>query len=268
MKRIGLIAGSGQFPLIWVREAKRQGYEVTAVGHIGETEEELETLADSLVWVQLGELNKIIKVLKKAGITETALAGGIRKTRMFKDVKPDLRALNLLARVGAPKDDALLRAISDELASDGIRVVESTVFLSSLLTPQGPLTSRMPSREEEKDVAFGWKVVKELGQLDIGQCVVVKRQTVLAVEAIEGTDETIRRGGRLAQKGAVVVKACKPQQDVRFDLPAVGKQTIAVMLEVGATALALEAGRTIMLEKELLIKKADESGISVIGVKR
>jgi UDP-2,3-diacylglucosamine hydrolase len=268
VKRIGLIAGSGQFPLIWVREAKRQGYEVMAVGHIGETEKELETLADSLVWVRLGELNKIIKAFKKADITETALAGGIRKARMFKDVKPDLRALSLLARVGVPKDDALLRAISDELASDGIKVVESTVFLSSLLTPQGSLTSRAMSGEEEKDIAFGWKVVKELGQLDIGQCVVVKRQTVLAIEAMEGTDETIRRGGQLAQEGAVVVKACKPQQDVRFDLPTVGKQTIAVMFEVGATVLALEAGRTIMLEKEQLLKKAEDSGISVIGVKR
>ena len=266
MKKIGLIAGSGQFPLIWVREAKRQGYEVTAIGHVGETAEELETIADTFVWVRLGELGKIIKTFKKEGIKEAVLAGGIRKARMFKDVRPDLRAMSLLARVGAPKDDVLLRAISDELASDGINVLESTSFLSSLLTPQGSLTSRSASREEERDIDFGWKMVKELGQLDIGQCVVVKRQTVLAIEAIEGTDETIRRGGLLAQEGAVVVKARKPQQDVRFDLPTVGTETIAVMFEVGATVLALEAKRTIMLEKEQLINNANAAGISVIGI--
>ena len=264
-KKVGLISGSGQFPLIWVREAKRLGYHVTAIAHIGETVQELEAVADSVVWVRLGELGKIIRTFKDADISQVAFAGGIRKARMFKDAKPDLRATGLLARIGIPKDDTILRALSDELASDGIQVIESTSFLSTLLTPPGQLTSRAVNPEEEKDISFGWKTLKELSRIEIGQCIIVKRGTILAVEAMEGTDGAIRRGGGLAQKGAVVVKASKPHQDLRFDLPAVGADTISAMSEVHATVLALEAGKSIILEKDKTLKMAESAGISVIG---
>jgi DUF1009 family protein len=269
MKRIGLIAGSGQFPLLWARAAKQQGYEVVAIAHVGETGEELSTIVDKVVWVHLGELDKIIGSLKAWGITEAVLAGGIRKSRLFSDARPDRRAIALLMRVEARSalggDDALLRALSDELAREGIAVQESTALLSSLLTPAGLLTGRPLTPDEEKDIRFGFRLAKELGRLEVGQCVVIKAQTVLAVEALEGTDETIRRAGRLSGPGAVVVKASKPQQDVRFDLPAVGPQTITVMAEVKAAVLALEAGSSIILEKERLVGLADTAGISVIG---
>src|SRR3972149_9561368 len=160
MKRIGLIAGSGQFPLLWARAAKQQGYEVMAVAHVGETAKELEGIADSVVWVRLGELGKIVDAFKSANVTEAVLAGGIRKGRIFTDAKPDWRALALLTRVGLKNDDAVLRALSDELAREGIAVQESTALLSFLLTPKGLLTGRSITPEEEKDIALGFRIVR------------------------------------------------------------------------------------------------------------
>jgi len=213
----------------------------------------------------VGELNKLIEAFKNAGVSEAVMAGGIKKVRLFGNARPDLRTLSLLARVGIKKDDSLLRAVADELASEGIRIRSATEMLSGILTPKGPLTERPLTAREEQDAEFGWSLAKEIGRLDIGQCAVVKDRTVLAVEAIEGTDETIRRGGRHGGEGAVVVKVRKPQQDVRFDLPTVGPQTIEVMSEVGATVLVLEAGGSILLEKNLLLEKARTAGISVLG---
>lgn len=262
-----MIAGSGEFPLMWARVARQLGYQVTAIAHRGETGSELENIVESVTWVRLGQLDKIIRCLKQFKIEEVAFAGGILKSRIFIDARPDFRALKILARVGARKDDSLLRAISDELESEGIRVLDSTAFLKDLLMPLGLLTARSVTPQEQKDIEIGWKIAKEIGQLDIGQCVVVKDQTILAVEAIEGSDATIERGGSLAKKGAVVIKVSKPQQDRRFDLPTVGPHTIKVMTDVGASVLALEAGTSILLEKERVILEADQAGISVIGLK-
>ena len=252
---------------MWARAANQLGYQVTAIAHLGETRTELENIVESVTWVRLGELDKMIRSLKQTGIKEAAFAGGIKKSRIFIDARPDFRALKILARVGAKKDDSLLRAISEELESEGIRVVDSTAFLTELLTPIGLLTTRAVTPQEEKDIEIGWKTAKEIGRLDIGQCVVVKDQTILAVEAIEGSDETIQRGGSLAKKGAVIIKVSKPQQDFRFDLPTVGPNTIKVMTDVGATVLAIEARYSILLEKERVIHRADQAGISVIGLK-
>jgi DUF1009 family protein len=265
---VGLIAGSGRFPLLWARGAKQMGWKVVAVAHTGETDPEIERIADTVIWVRLGELGKIIDAFTENGVSEAALAGGIRKKRIFVDARPDWRALALIARVANKGDDALLRALSDELAASGVRIRESTEFLTSLLTPDAVLTRRTPTDREEKDIAFGWNLAKEIGRLEIGQCVVVKDRTVLAVEAIEGTDEAIRRGGALGGGGAVVVKVSKAHQDIRFDLPAVGPDTVSVMAESGASVLALEAGRSVMLEREAMIGKADQLGISIIGLKR
>lgn len=266
-KLIGLIAGNGRFPLIWSEAARRQGYRVAAAAHLGETDQAIEDIAESVLWVHLGELGKIIDFFSKAGVTEVTLAGGIKKRRMFLDARPDWRALSVLARVGPKKDDALLRALADELSAAGITVRESTAFLPFLITPESLLTARPLSPEEQQDVAFGMRMAKEAGRMEFGQCVVVKDQTLIAVEAIEGTDETIRRGGRLAKDGAVVVKVSKDHQDRRFDLPAVGPETIDVMAEVGARVLALEAGGSMILDKDLLVQRADDAGISVVGVK-
>jgi DUF1009 family protein len=166
----------------------------------------------------------------------------------------------------AKHDDSLLRAVADELESEGITVRESTLYLDNLLAPAGVLTGRKPTKAEWNDIAFGWQMAKEIGRLDIGQTVVVKDKVVVAVEAIEGTDEAIRRGGRLCREGAVVVKSCKPQQDLRFDLPATGLQTIITMEEVKAGCLAIEAGKTIMIQKDSLIARADQAGISIVAL--
>jgi len=247
------------------RAARDEGYRVVAVAHNGETLPEMAAVADELSWIYVGELNKLIAVFKEAGVSEAVMAGGIKKVRLFGNAKPDMRTLMLLARVGIKKDDNLLRAVADELASEGIRIRSATEMLSSILTPQGLLTERRLTSREEQDADYGWSLAKEIGRLDIGQCVVVKDRTVLAVESIEGTDETIRRGGLHGGKGAVVVKVSKPQQDARFDLPTVGPRTIEVMADVGATVLVIEAGRSILLEKKILTEKARAGGISVLG---
>lgn len=266
MDRIGLIAGNGIFPLEFAKAAKQKGLFVVAVAHEEETLPELSELVDSISWIKVGQLGRIIKIFKDQGVKDVLMAGGIRKTRLFSGAMPDLRGAALLARMLYKKDDSILRAVADELESEGITVRESTLYLDTILAPRGVLTKRRPSREEEKDIEFGWQMAKEIGRLDIGQTVVVKGQAVLAVEAIEGTDEAIRRGGRLGNRGAVVVKVLKPHQDIRFDLPAVGRQTIKTMAEVGAACLAVEAGKTIMLEREQFILDADRAGIAVVGV--
>ncbi len=266
MEKIGLIAGNGIFPLEFARAAREKGLSVIAVAHEGETREDLAPLVDAIFWVKVGQLGKIIAIFKEQGIRDVLMAGGIKKTRLFGDASPDLRGIAFLARMLYKKDDAMLRGVAEELESEGITVRESTLYLPNLLAPAGVLTRRKPSREEQRDIEFGWHMAKEIGRLDIGQTIVVKDQAVLAVEAIEGTDEAIRRGARFCKEGAVVVKICKPTQDVRFDLPAVGTETIRIMQEVKASCLAVEAGRTILFEREQVVRDADRSGISIVAM--
>jgi len=265
MQKIGLIAGNGIFPIEFAKAARKKGLEVIAVAHEGETLPELAQWADALFWIKVGQLGKLIKIFKEQGVRDVLMAGGIRKTHLF-SARPDLRGAAFLARMIYKKDDSLLRGVAEELESEGITVRESTLYLESILAPAGVLTRRKPSKEELKDIEFGWQMAKEIGRLDIGQTVLVKDQAVLAVEAIEGTDEAIRRGGKLCGGGAVVVKICKPQQDLRFDLPAAGAQTIATMQEVKAACLAVEAGKTIILDRESVIAEANKAGIVIVGV--
>lgn len=266
MQTIGLIAGNGSFPLEFAKAAKAKGLTIVAVAHEGETLPELEQWADTVVWIKVGQLGKLIKAFKDHGVRDVLMAGGIKKTRLFSGALPDLRGAALLARMVAKKDDSILRAVAEELESDGITVRESTLYLDNLLAPAGVLTKRRPSREEWKDIEFGWQMAKEVGRLDIGQTVVVKDLAVLAVEAIEGTDEAIRRGGRLCREGAVIVKICKPQQDLRFDLPATGLQTVRTMVEVKAACLAIEAGKTIMIERDAVLAEANAAGITIVAL--
>jgi UDP-2,3-diacylglucosamine hydrolase len=263
---LGLIAGNGVFPLLVARGARDAGVSVVAVAHVGETEEALSGLVDACTWVRVGELGRIIKTLKQAGCTRAVLAGGIKKARLFHGFRPDLRGAAFLARVRSLHDDRLLRGIADELESEGIAVIASTEYLPSLLPAAGPITRRSMKTRERSDVEFGLRVAKAVGGFEIGQTVVVKNGLVLAVEAVEGTDAAIRRGGQLSRGGAVVVKVSKPGQDLRFDVPAVGPETIRLMAEVGATVLALEAGRTILLEREELVAAAERAGIAVVAV--
>jgi DUF1009 family protein len=266
MNKIGLIAGNGTFPVAFARAAKEKGMQVIAVAHEGETLPELSQWVDAIYWIKVGQLGKLISIFKEQDVHNVLMAGGIKKTRLFKGGMPDLRAAALLAKMLYKKDDSILRAVAAELESEGITVRESTLYLDNLLVPAGVLTRRKPSKDEQKDIEYGWETAKEIGRLDIGQTVVVKNQAVLAVEAIEGTDEAIRRGGRLCEQGAVVVKICKPHQDLRFDLPAVGTQTIDTMHEVNAACLAVEAGKTIIFDREAVITAADRSGIAIVAI--
>ncbi|HEV8540688.1 MAG TPA: UDP-2,3-diacylglucosamine diphosphatase LpxI [Nitrospiraceae bacterium] len=265
-ERIGLIAGNGRFPIIFAENVKRMGYLVSAVAHIGETAPELEQHVERIHWIKIGQFNKLIKALKDDGVRQAVMLGGISKTHVFTTVMPDLRALALASRLRRWNDDAILREIAAELEGEGIQIRESTFGLGGILVEEGVLTSRRPTNKEWEDIQYGWEVALEIGRLDIGQCVVMKDKVVVAVEAVEGTDETIRRGGVLAKDGAVVVKRSKPQQDLRFDLPAVGPATIDTMESAKASVLAVEAGRSILLDREEMLRKADRAGIAIVGM--
>jgi len=266
VKKLGLIAGNGSFPLIVAEEARRAGYRVIAVAHRGETDKAVEHAADEVTWIYVGQLGKLITTFQRAGVSEAVMAGGIRKVKLFGNFRPDIRGARFLAKIRSREDDALLRGIADELAADGIQILPSTLCLPQIISPEGILTRRAPRSEEWDDIRFGFQIAKEIGRLGIGQTVVVKRQVILAVEAVEGTDQAIQRGGALAKSGCVVVKVSKPQQDLRFDVPAVGVDTVRCLHESGASVLAVEAGRTILLEKEKLLGQADTFGISLVGV--
>ena len=264
--KIGIIAGGGQFPLLFAQAVRRHGLKVYAAAHQGETDETLADQVDALQWVRLGQLGKIIDFFKKEGVIKTVFIGSITKTNIFRDVRPDLKGLGLWNKIDIKQDDSILRAIADRLAKDGIEVVASTSYVPELLFPQGILSRKKLTKEQKNDIVFGWKIARAMGGLDIGQCVVVRNQTVLAVEAIEGTDAAIRRGGTLGKENAVVVKLKKPNQDLRFDLPAVGEKTIISMLEVKAAVLAVEAGYALFFDRESVIRAADAAGIVVVGV--
>jgi UDP-2,3-diacylglucosamine hydrolase len=263
MQRVGLIAGNGRFPLIFARTARSEGVSVVAVAHEGETLPELTGLVDAITWIQVGELGRMISSFRDAGIDRAVMAGGIRKAALLEHFAPDERGMQFLARVGSLGDDTLLRGVAAELEGEGITVVESTLFLATLLAPHGALTTRQPNDAEWRDIRHGVAVAKAIGRWDIGQSVVVKSGIVLAVEAIEGTDATIQRGGCA---GAVVVKVSKPQQDLRFDVPAVGLETVRVCTAAGVAVLALEAGKTLLLDKDDLLQQAAADGLSIVGV--
>ncbi len=266
VERIGLIAGSGRFPVLFAETARRRGVGVVAVAHVGETDEGLSAAVEAITWVHTGQLDPIIQALKQAGITRAVMVGGIAKPRLFREFKPDARALAVVARCGTLRDDVLLRALAQELESEGIRIVESTLYLQEIVPDEGILSARMPSPEEWADIHFGFRAAKVIGQFDIGQSVVVRGSAVVAVEGIEGTDATIRRAGQLVNGDIVVVKACKPTQDLRFDLPAVGPETIRAIADVRGRALAIEAHRTIILDRQDMLALADAAGIAVVAV--
>ncbi len=264
--KIGIIAGNGQFPILAAQSARKKGLEVIAVGFPDETRKELSQFVDEMHWVKLGQLNKLIKIFKKARVTDAVMAGGVTKTKLFSKIRPDWRAIRLLSRLDANRDDAILRAVAAELESEGIKIHPSTLFLESILASPGIMTRRKPNKRERADIEYGWKLAKEVGKLDIGQCLIVKEKAVLAVEGIDGTDATILRGGKLGKGGAVVIKASKPIQDLRFDVPAVGLNTIRTMIEAGASVLVLEAGKTIMFDREEMIRLANKNKISIVAI--
>lgn len=266
MKRIGLVAGNGYFPILFAESARRHHVEVVAVAHRGETSDGIVDVVSAVTWVDPGELEKLITALKTGGVCQAVMVGGIQKHRLFQNMSPDARALAVLQRVGTFKDDAVLRGVAEELESEGIEVVPPTVFLAEVLAHNDVYTRRRPNPAEWRDVRYGYRVAKEIGRWDIGQCVVVRGEAVLAVEGIEGTDQTIRRAGALANGEVVVVKVCKPTQDLRFDLPAVGLGTVRSLVEAHGSVLAVEAERTVMLERAEMVAAADAAGVAIVGI--
>jgi hypothetical protein len=266
LKKLGLIAGNGRFPLIFAAEARREGYTVVTVAHRGETPPEIESLADDVTWIEVGQLGKIIRTFKEAGVTQAAMAGGIRKANLFTHFRPDLRGISFLARLKTREDDALLRGVADELAREGITVLASTLCLPHIVPKEGVLTSQTPSAAQWDDIRLGFRLAKEIGRLGIGQTVIVKQGVVIAVEALEGTDAAIARAGSLATSGCVAVKVSKPRQDLRFDVPAVGVETIRNLHAAGAAVLAVEAEKTILLERDELLREASRCGVIVAAV--
>ena len=220
--RIGLIAGGGKFPIIFCQRAQSKGFRVYATALVEEADPLLQKWVTDMEWLHLGQVKRLIHYFRKKDVKEVVMMGSVRKTRMFRDVKPDLKAISILANMRHTHDDALLSQFAKLLEKEGIQIKPSTLLLPELLAPPGIWTRRKPTRDEKSDISLGWKIAKEIGRLDIGQCIIVGGGSVLAVEAMEGTDATIQRGGQMAKGQAVVVKVCKPDQDTRFDIPAVG----------------------------------------------
>lgn len=267
MKRLGLIAGNGELPRAVADEARAKGYEVIAVGLEPLAERTLSAVVDEVRWINVGKLGEIIEFLRKSGVQEAVMAGKVPKTLLYKSkIVPDLRAVRLLLSLKDKRDDSILLGIAKELKKDGITLLNTTDFTTRLLMPEGVLTADGPTENEWKDIAFGWKIAKEMGRLDIGQTVVINNRAVMAIEAIEGTDEAIRRGGALAGAGAVVVKVSKPHQDMRFDVPVVGPGTLKAMISSQARVLALEAEKSILLQREHIAHEAQGAGVSIVGI--
>ena len=265
--KIGLIAGSGNFPRLFAEAARDKGYEVYAVAYVQAAEPDLEKYVKAVKWLHLGEIESLLKFFSKFDINQTVIMGGVKKTRMFSDIKPDAKALALIGSLAETHDDLLLRGFANLLEENGLIVRDSTFLLPDILATEGCWTVNRPGTELASDIALGWKVAKEIGRLDIGQCVVVESGTILAVEAIDGTDATIARGASLGGGQAVVVKVCKPDQDRRFDIPAVGVDTICTMRQSGARTLIIEAGQAVVFDRVEMIALANESGISIVAQK-
>lgn len=263
---IGIIAGGGQFPILVAKAAKKRGIRVTAVAHIDETDPALSTIVNEITWIKLGQLGRLIKAFKGWGVKKVLMAGSITKRKMFDGIMPDIKAIALLSKIAIFHDDDILSTVAATLLKEGIEIISCVSYLPELLSPPGCLTKRRPDKSEKKDISCGWKIAKELGRMDIGQCVVVRKKTVLAVEAIEGTDETILRGGRLGKKNIVVVKVSKPTQDMRFDIPSVGLRTVKLIEQVKGSVLAIEAGKTLMFDREKMIEHADAAGIAIVSM--
>ena len=264
--RIGLIAGGGQFPLLFSKKARKNGYKVFALGFHSETDKILAKHVDELKLIYLGQVSKLIKYFKKYNITQAVMLGSIQKTNIFKDVRPDFKALSFIAKTSRTHDNSVLTSFADLLANEGIEILPSTFLLPELISPQGCWTKRKPDKSEKKDIVQGWKIAKAIGNLDIGQCIVISNGTVLAVEAIEGTDAAIKRGGLLSNgNGAVVIKLSKPCQDLRFDLPSSGRGTIENMHESGVKVLVLEAEKSLAFDREEMVNLANRYHMSVLA---
>jgi DUF1009 family protein len=260
----GLIAGNGDFPFLVLEGARSRGIEMAVIAIREEASPGLERAAKRLHWVSLGELSRAIELLHSEGVKRAVMAGQVKHNKIFSSIRPDWRLAKLLFSLKTKNTDALIGAVARVLEDEGIELMNSTEFLGPLLPKTGVLTSRAPDAAEHADIAYGRDIALQIAGLDLGQTVVIRDRACVAIEAMEGTDETIERAGRIAGgQRIVVVKVSKPKQDMRFDVPVVGRKTIAVMKQANATALAIDAGRTLLFERDELIQAADEAGIAI-----
>lgn len=266
METLGILCGVGHLPVEVANSAKEQGVRVVAIGVVPAIDAELKNVADAYYEINIGKIGKIFKTLKKENVVDVTMIGKVTKEMLYKAgmIVPDLRALKILAKVPDRKDDTIMRAIVEELEGDGFWVMNQTELIKPLLPKPGVLTKREPTAEELADMEFGFQMAKAIGGLDIGQTVVVKNRAVMAVEAIEGTDKCILRGGELGKGGVIVAKTAKPNQDQRFDIPGFGIATIENMKKAGATGIILEANGALIPEKEKVIALADEYGMTIV----
>jgi DUF1009 family protein len=267
---LGLIAGMGGLPRAIASEARRMGCRVVGIALQPLADESLKPFVDDFYKINIGRLGGLISLLKKLSITNAVMAGKVPKEILYKhktSIIPDIKAVKLFFSLKNRSDDTIMSAVVHELEKNGIKLRNTTEFTKDLLASAGVLTKKKPTKDELRDIEFGFEIAKEIGRQDIGQTVVVKDLAVMAVEAIEGTDEAIKRGGSLAKKDAVVVKVSKPKQDLRFDVPVVGTDTLRSMKAASAKILALEAEKCIIIDKEMFIKEADKEGMVVVGIK-
>lgn len=268
--RLGLIAGNGRFPFLVLDAARHQGHDVVIIAVKEEASPELEAAAArepraTIHRVSLGQLGRCIQLLQEAGATHAVMAGQVKHVKLFAGILPDRLLLSVLLRLRARSTDSLIAGIADVLRDHGIELLDSTALLEPLLARAGALTARTPTPDEQEDLQFGYRMADAIAGLDIGQTIVVKERAVVAVEAMEGTDEVITRAGRLAGPGTRVVKVAKPNQDMRFDVPVVGRQTIDTMCRAGATAISVDAGKTLFVDGDDILRAADAAGIAIVG---
>jgi UDP-2,3-diacylglucosamine hydrolase len=271
--RIGLIAGNGRFPFLVLEAARRLGHEVTIVAVQEEASPELNAAAAQepraqIAWMSLGQLGRCIETLRAAGCAHAVMAGQVKHVKIFSGILPDRLLFSVLARLRAKNTDALISAVAGVMRDHGVELLDSTAFLTPLLAKAGRIASRRPTGDEETDLVFGYRVADAIAGLDVGQTIAVKDSAVVAVEAMEGTDEVIARAGRLAGPGARIVKVAKPGQDMRFDVPVVGLATIEAMRAAGATVLSIDAGKALIFDLEEFVRAADAAGIAVVGRER
>lgn len=266
MAKIGLIAGNGRFPFLVAEEMNRKGDQVFLAAIKEETDKDLEKLAAKTVWLPLGQIQKLIDFFHKEGVDTALMAGQVKHVRIFAALNLDFRMIKLLASLKNKKTDSLLGAVAGELAKDGIALLPSHKYLTHLLPEKGLLAGGKPSKDELETIDFGFRSAKQIAGLDVGQTIVVKDKAIVAVEAMEGTDECIRRAGKLGKKGLIVVKVAKPGQDARFDIPVIGPRTVAAMAESGARTLVIEARSTLLLDKDELLKEAKKNKITILVV--
>jgi DUF1009 family protein len=262
---LGIIAGNGVYPRLLAEAARRNGVnKLIAAAFTGETDPALAQQVDMLEWMRVGQLGRLLKFFRANDVRHAIMAGQIAPKNLF-DLRPDLKALLLLGKLKRRNAESIFAAVADELAKIHVELLSATTFLEDSLATAGLVAGPKPSRREEQDIDYGWQIAREMARLDVGQTVIVKNGTVVAVEAFEGTNDAIRRGGSLAREGAVMVKVAKPNQDMRFDVPVIGVETIRAAAESKLRVIAIEAQRTLLLERDAVVQLADRSGISLVA---